>query len=428
MKIGVIADDLTGANDTAIQFAKLGLRSLVLLDFESDFHMIEKWDVLVVDTNSRLDNPDSAYRKVRMATKFLKQEGAQVYYKKIDSTLRGNIGSELDAVMDELNNNLSFVIPAFPATGRITIDGYQLVHGRLLEKTEIAHDPLTPMKISHVPTIIGRQTNRKVGQVRLDEIRRSLTDLSKKIAKLNTNGYEIIVFDAETQKDLRKIASLYPSQYHFEVVCGPAGFAEELAKRTGIETEMPTLTVAGSLSQVTADQVETLRSQLKTRIIELDIIRSLKAGENLEQEIDEIIDNATEILSEGYDLVIRPQDPKTVRRVLQGGTSSLGEDIASSASKIILLLGRITNEILERSEVSGLVLTGGDTARGVCRVINAEVVKIDNEVSPGIPSGVIIGGEQEGLRIVTKAGSFGEETALVDSVLFLKRKAQSKIK
>ncbi len=423
MKIGVIADDLTGANDTAIQFAKLGLRSLVLFNFEADSHLIENWDVLIVDTNSRLDSPDSAYRKVRMATKFLKEEGIQLYYKKIDSTLRGNIGYELDAVMDELNTNLSFVVPAFPATGRTTINGYQLVHGRLLEKTEIAHDPLTPIKISYVPTIIGRQTNRKVGKVKLSEIRRGSTDLSKKITELRTNGYEIIVFDSETQKDLRKIASLYPSQHYSKVVCGPAGFAEELAKRTGIETEMPTLTVAGSLSQVTADQVETLRSQSKTRIIELDIIKSLNTGENEEQEIDSIIENATEILSEGYDLVIRPQDPSIIRGVLHGVTSSLVEDITSSASKIILLLGKITNEILESSEVSGLILTGGDTARGVCRAIKAEAIKIDDEVLPGIPSGVIIGGEQEGLRIVTKAGSFGEKTALVDSVLFLKRKA-----
>jgi uncharacterized protein YgbK (DUF1537 family) len=422
LKIGVIADDLTGANDTAIQFAKFGLRSLVLLGLETDFHLIEDWDVIVVDTNSRLDSPDSAYGKVRMATKFLKKEGAQLFYKKIDSTLRGNIGSELDAVMDELNTNLSLVVPAFPATGRTTIDGYQLVHGRLLEKTEIAHDPFAPIKISHVPTIIGRQTNRKVGQVKLSEIRRGPTDLSKKITELRTNGYEIIVFDAETQKDLRKIASLYPNQHHFEVVCGPAGFAEELAKRTGIETEIPTLTIAGSLSQVTADQVETFGSQSKTRIIELDIIRSLKAGELQEKEIDEIVDRATEILSEGYDLVIRPQDPKTIRGVLHEATSSLGEDLASSALKIILLLGKITNKILEKTEISGLILTGGDTARGVCRAIKAEVIEIDDEVSPGIPSGVIVGGEQEGLRIVTKAGSFGEETALVDSVLFLKRK------
>ncbi len=73
-------------------------------------------------------------------------------------------------------------------------------------------------------------------------------------------------------------------------------------------------------------------------------------------------------------------------------------------------------------------MTGGDTARGVCRAIKAEAIDIDDEVSPGIPSGVIVGGKQEGLRIVTKAGSFGEETALVDSVLFLKRKSQLKMK
>ncbi len=424
--IGVIADDLTGANDTAIQFTKYGLKSLVLVDFGSAPHPTGDWDVIVLNTDSRSDAGGSAYEKARKATKFLQETGAHLFYKKIDSTLRGNVGSELDGVMDELKVDVSFVIPAFPATGRITIGGYQLVHGRLLENTEVAHDPLAPVKESHVPTVIRKQARRKVGQVGLVETRGTPTDLSNRIDDLRAKGFQILVFDAATQEDLSKIVSLYPAYQDLKVICGPAGFAEELSKRATIENETPVLTMAGSLSQVTADQVEMLRLQPKTRMVELDLVEILKNGDHRKRQREKIVDKAAKTLSEGCDLVIRPRNPRTTFRELDRILTDQGEDLASAALKIILLFGRIANDIVKNTRVSGLVLTGGDTALGVCRAMKIGKIEIDDEVLPGIPSGVVLGGEYEGLRIVTKAGSFGEEGALVESVRFLKRKSRSK--
>jgi len=423
--IGVIADDLTGANDTALQFAKYGLKSLVLVDFESAPQPTGDWDAIVLDTDSRSDTRKTAYKKARKATRFLEEAGAHIFYKKIDSTLRGNIGSELDAVMDELNADFSFVIPAFPATGRITLGGYQLVHGRLLENTEVAHDPLSPVEESHVPTIIKRQTHRKVGQVGLIEIKGTLDDLSDRIDELKAKGFEILVFDAATQGDLGRVASLHPDHHNLKVVCGPAGFAEELSKRTASETVMPVLIVAGSLSQVTADQIKMLTLQPKTKIVELDLVGILKARDPGKRWIKEVADKAIKTLSKGYDLVIQPKNPQATYRELTEILPDLGEDLASAASKIILSMAKIAQHIIENAKISGLILTGGDTARGVCRVMKIDRIAIDDEVLPGIPSGVVVGEGFEGLRIVTKAGSFGEETALIEAVRFLKRRSQS---
>lgn len=425
--IGVIADDLTGANDTAMQFIKYGLRSLVLVDFESAPQPTGDWDVIVLDTDSRSNSRKTAYKKVRKATRFLEEAGAHIFYKKIDSTLRGNIGSELDAVMDELNADISFVIPAFPATGRITLGGYQLVHGQLLENTEVAHDLLSPVKGSHVPTIIKRQTHRKVGQVGLIEIQRTLDDLSDRVDELRAKGFEILVFDAVTQGDLGRIASLHPDHHNLKVVCGPAGFAEELSKRTVSETGMPVLIVAGSLSQVTADQIKMLTLQPKTKIVELDLVGILKARDPGKHRVREVADKAIKTLSKGYDLVIRPKNPQTIYRELTKILPDLGDDLASAASKIILLMGEITHHIIKNTKISGLILTGGDTARGVCRAMKICAIAIDDEVLPGIPGGVVVGEGYERLRIVTKAGSFGEENALIEAVRFLKRRSQSEI-
>jgi len=258
----------------------------------------------------------------------------------------------------------------------------------------------------------------------LNKIRGTLDDLSNGVRELRTQGFEIIVFDAVTQEDLARIALLQPCYDDLKVVCGPAGFAEELAKTTVTRKETPTLTVAGSLSQVTAKQVEKLKLQPRTVVVEPDLAEITRSEPESKQR-EEIVNEGIKALSEGHDLVIRPKDCQASRRALDKALTDLGEDRASVASRVILVLGRITMDIMKNSKIAGLVLTGGDTARGVCRSMRINTIEIDDEVLPGVPSGVVVKGEYEGLRIVTKAGSFGEEDALVESVRFLKRRSRS---
>jgi uncharacterized protein YgbK (DUF1537 family) len=298
------------------------------------------------------------------------------------------------------------------------------VNGRLLENTEVAHDPLSPVKESHVPTLIGRQTGRRIAQVELDKVRSPLIDLSNVISELRTHGFEIIVFDAVTLEDLGRIASIQSYNDDLKVVCGPGGFAEELAKRIFVEKEAPTLTVAASLSQVTAKQVARLNLQPKTVVVEPDLAEIIRTGSESKQR-EEIVTKGIQELSKGHDLVIRPKDSRASDRTLDETLTDLGENRASAASKAILVLGGITKDIVKRSKIAGLILTGGDTARGVCRSMGVDMIEIDDEVSTGVPSGIVVGGEYGGLRIVTKAGSFGDEDALVESVRFLKRRSRS---
>ena len=114
-RFGIIADDLTGAMDTGVGFAKIGLDTIVSFGDR----IRQPATVVVVSTDSRADDPETAYRKARReASKF---PGLYVY-KKIDSTLRGNIGTELRALMDTLGIERSVVCPAFPANKRTVID------------------------------------------------------------------------------------------------------------------------------------------------------------------------------------------------------------------------------------------------------------------------------------------------------------------
>ncbi|MGE5855892.1 MAG: four-carbon acid sugar kinase family protein, partial [Syntrophaceae bacterium] len=166
----VIADDLTGANDTGVQFAKQGLKTIVLMYVPAAPSELDE-DVLVVDTQSRALSPTEAYRKVtETALLFKNRDQFQTLYKKIDSTLRGNLGTEIDAIMDACGLELAIVAPAFPANGRMTVGGCHFLGNAPLEATEISRDPLCPVTESHIPTLMAKQTKREVGHVGIKNV------------------------------------------------------------------------------------------------------------------------------------------------------------------------------------------------------------------------------------------------------------------
>src|SRR5579859_4897692 len=133
--VGVVADDLTGANDTAVQFSKQGFRAVVLLGVDSISRQGLDADVVVVDTASRDRSPESAADAVYTAAAALRASGVSLLYKKLDSTLRGNIAVEIQAALDAFDSPACLVAPAFPALQRVTLGGYQLAGLHLAGET-----------------------------------------------------------------------------------------------------------------------------------------------------------------------------------------------------------------------------------------------------------------------------------------------------
>jgi len=121
----ILADDLTGANDTAVQYKNCGASSIVSVgmpDSES-ISRFAGYDVISVNTDSRAMPSAKAYDAVYEACRFFNKNGAAAPYKKIDSVLRGNPGTELEAVMDSFKSDFAFVCPAYPGNGRIVKNG-----------------------------------------------------------------------------------------------------------------------------------------------------------------------------------------------------------------------------------------------------------------------------------------------------------------
>lgn len=230
-KILVFADDLTGANDVGLQFLDLGFscssyisNDMLLGDNKS---LKYKTDIQVIDTETRLDSPKSAYLKLRNLLKIVKNDNINQYYKKIDSTLRGNIGYEIDACIDELELESVIFVPAFPDTGRVTIYGNHYLNTTLLERTEFAKDILNPVETSFLPDLIKKQSVYKCGLVDLDTINKGVAVIESKINTFRQNKIKIIVLDCKTNENLKVISKVARK---LKMICGASALAREIGK------------------------------------------------------------------------------------------------------------------------------------------------------------------------------------------------------
>ena len=139
----VIADDLTGANATGVLLKKMNYKAYTVMNTERiELSTLSDCDCVLYPTDSRGVDAKIAYNRVYIVCNLLKDDDVKVYANRIDSTLRGNLGSETDAMLDSLGEDyIAIVAPCFPASGRIICGGYMLVDGLPLHKTNIAVDP-----------------------------------------------------------------------------------------------------------------------------------------------------------------------------------------------------------------------------------------------------------------------------------------------
>jgi uncharacterized protein YgbK (DUF1537 family) len=152
MRMGVVADDITGSNDIGIMFAKSGCLAYVYnYTGPGSYSRLARRhaspDICILNTNSRLDPAPQAYEKVYAATTELRDAGCRRFFNKTCSVFRGNIGAEFDAMLDALGEDFAVVVLGFPKNGRTTIDGVHYVHGKRLEESEFREDPIHPIDL-----------------------------------------------------------------------------------------------------------------------------------------------------------------------------------------------------------------------------------------------------------------------------------------
>jgi len=207
--VAVIADDLTGAADTGVQFAASG--EPVYLMPAATLSLKRPWMAtasgISVYTASRDLSPPAAAERVRLVAQTLLGPHPRWIYKKIDSCLRGNLGAEVDALLDVLGFEAALVAPALPAQGRTTIGGIHRVYGTPLAQTQFANDPLTPLTCSSVAEILAHQSRCKIGRVGVDAYG-DPGRLQRAVQGERERGCRLIVCDAAEQVHLDRIAAV----------------------------------------------------------------------------------------------------------------------------------------------------------------------------------------------------------------------------
>src|SRR5688572_20171507 len=121
MKLIILADDLTGAADCAARCHQAGLAATIRLP---GARVHESGGAICCTTDSRHLPADLAMLRVHELAAGLGEYVGSIWYKKIDSTLRGHLGQELDALIDALGRTCALVCPAFPAQRRGLANGY----------------------------------------------------------------------------------------------------------------------------------------------------------------------------------------------------------------------------------------------------------------------------------------------------------------
>lgn len=422
-KIAVIADDLTGANDTGVQFAKQGLATVVLMGV-SHFAGGADADVIVIDTNSRALPAAEAYARAAEAACLLSSGSFAAIYKKIDSTLRGNLGPEIDAIMDVGGQELAVVAPAFPKNGRITVGGLHFLNGLPLEATEIARDPKLPVRESHIPSLLAAQTKRRVGHIDRKTVLAGSEAIAAKLAGLKNDGVAIAVCDAWQDDQLRSLAAAIVTFGRPVLWVGSAGLAEYLPAACGLQGDpgkrAPVAVIAGSISGATRGQVAKLSEQADVVYIMINPA-ALLVADLCQGEINRCCAAAAAALKSGRNVVLASGYSDDVVDLAKEKAMALGLDGKETGDRIAVALGEIGRVIASEQTIGGLVLTGGDIAVAVCGALGAVGIKVVREVAPGIPLGELQGGVRDGLKVVTKAGAFGNEDALVKALEILRQ-------
>ena len=422
MRLGVIADDLTGANDTGVQFALRGARTLVPLDWHDLKSLARMADVLVLSTNSRALPARVAAQRARVAAEALRWAGVEAIYKKIDSTFRGNIGAELDAILEVFPSPLTILTPAFPPAGRAVRDGVLLVRGVPVHRTATSRDPVTPVRESHLPTLLGRQVRRPIYALCLATLRGNSAQLCRTLREWRDAAPGIVLGDAVTPLDLARLARLIAREGLFGVAAGSAGLATALSEvlrwprragRVRPAAKAPMLFVVGSPNPASLGQVAWLEERRLASVVRATIGEVVADGERYRKELNRVVKKGCAEMCAGRHTVLTLAQPLSA--------SNGQRPLRPSASKTLSeFLGQATQRVASEARPGGLFFCGGDIAVAACSSLGANGIQLQGEIEAGVPWGQLVGGDFASLPAVTKAGGFGKPDTFARAIRFLR--------
>ncbi|MFP7761367.1 four-carbon acid sugar kinase family protein [Marisediminicola sp. LYQ85] len=426
VSVGIVADDLTGANDSAVQFSRRGWSARLVLTDPAGVTTADG-SVTAVVTDARAHSAPQAERETRDAVDALAASGIDRVFLKIDSTMRGTVSAQIEGALDAWTlvhpDAIAVVCPAYPAMGRTVDGGRLLVDGAGVETTSVGRDPVTPVTTSVLADLIPSSTS-------VSAAGRGAAELADLIAGVADDGDRVIVVDAVTDTEVSTIGDAILALGARVVPVGSAGLAVVMASvwgsgaSTSAVTPPPPSTGAGGVVVV---QVSSLHDV--SRAQHAHLAASSTAVHTFAPTLDDVssTDAATRWIRAELDALNSGVPGAGVPGTGVPGTASGLTAVAvlapaergtdpDASERVAAGLATITDAVIAHTAANALVLMGGEGARAVLARLDADAVRVTDAIREGIPIGVVEGGRSHGLTVVTKAGGFGTETSLTEIV------------
>ena len=416
----IVADDLSGALDTGAVFAARGFSTASFRiaraggrppSASAGRPAATCWS-WTPPRGTRAEDLPAA--RVRELVDEARRRGTRQFYKKIDSTLRGNLGDELAAFVRAVVVDRPALRrrPFLAWAGRHAGDS-QLVDGVPLGSTAFAHDALNPVRTGSIARLLAEQAGLSTTHVpRPDAGRRRRDSEEDSRPAAATASRHVLVFDADDDSDLLRIARRLRSKGRLAVTAGSGGFAAALARTLALTRATPLGTlplpapVSGPLLVVVGSRHAAARRQCREALSggfeAVDVpVSILRAPAPSGARWRTIVDRAADLVAKGSDVVLSVSDlhgPKRAR--------------AGEALGIARRLGRLVAAILTRHPVGALLASGGDTLAAATVACGWSRLRVHTEIAPGVARAAT--GDARAPWVVSKAGGFGQDTVWID--------------
>lgn len=198
MRLGVIADDFTGATDIASFLVENGMSTVQVTGIPQTDYQVQG-DAIVISLKSRSGSAEKAVADSLAALAWLQHQGCTQFYFKycstFDSTAQGNIGPVTDALMDALAQQQTVICPALPINGRTVYQGYLFVMGQLLSESGMRHHPVTPMADSNLLRLMDAQSRGRSGLINSSVMDQGVDAVKSHLRSLKDEGIRYVVLD-----------------------------------------------------------------------------------------------------------------------------------------------------------------------------------------------------------------------------------------
>lgn len=402
-KIGVIADDFTGASDAASFLLKGGAR--VIMCNEIPDYLNDDFDALVIALKIRSIPCNEAVEQVKRALFFLKNQGCNCFYYKycstFDSTPEGNIGVVMDYLIDTLHVPYTVLCPSLPVNGRIVENGYLYVNGIPLDQSSMKNHPLNPMWDSYIPNLMKPQSHYSCEVIQEKQMNiESLQEIEKK----HKDVPFYFVPDYKTDQDGIKIATLFDN---LTLWSGGSGLLEYLTpdvknfscNEKQIIPNKPIL-LCGSCSQATKEQVQVFKDSGRPVI-------SINSQQLLNGKVS--VESVFAIIQQHQEPVLVYSD------AINQDMNKLKEDsnFFEASQAMENFMAKLSG-MAYKSGYDRIVVAGGETSGAVIKELGFKSFYIEKNVDPGVP--VLRPLDSMKNTVILKSGNFGSRDFFIKAI------------